>query len=123
MNPYGTSGPSRSAFVLAAIGGWAAAAYWAALTFLIFTGVAAGAVSPVQIILPAILIALYAYRGWETFRGNPSAASGLMWLHILGAGLTIVQLVMGISFWPTVQVIKIVVHVFGAVTAFLARRG
>lgn len=113
---------SRTPVLLAAVGGWLASAYWAALTVLIFTGVAHGSTSAVQVFLPSVLIALYAWRGFKVFKGDPSAASSLIWLHAFGALMAVLNFS---SVGPTMRVlyvIKIAIHAFGAATAFLAHR-
>lgn len=71
-----------------------------------------------QIILPSLLIALYVMRGVQVFKGDPAAATGLLWLHGIGAVMTLVQLSSGAGPVFVLNVIKILIHVFGGVTAF-----
>jgi len=99
---------------LGAIGGFAAAAYWAGLTALI--GVSG--LSPLQMLLPFVLIALYGYRGYQLMKGNVVAAKNLLWLHGLGAVMTIIQITGGIAA-PVLLIVKVAIHVFGFATALL----
>lgn len=112
----------RTMFVLAAVGAWLASAYWGALTLLLVFGATMGTVAPTQVILPLILIGLYAYRGLQLFKGDPAAAKRILWLHGLGAVAALMQMFQGGSIVAVLQVIKIVIHIFGAVTAMLALR-
>lgn len=99
---------------LAAVGAFAAAAYWALLTLLIgITGQ-----SPLQMLIPFLLIALYAYRGYQLVKGNVVAAQGLIWLHGIGAVMTIIQLSGGTAL-PILLYVKIAIHAFGLVTALI----
>lgn len=104
----------QGASTLAAIGGFAAAAYWALLTALI--GISG--LSAIQMLLPFVLIALYAYRGYQLMKGNVSAANNLMWLHGIGAVMTVFQLTTGNAAQVLLGV-KIVIHAFGLVTALV----
>jgi hypothetical protein len=113
---------NRNLFVLAAIGAGLASLYWAALTLLIGVGVAIGTGSPVQIVLPFVLIALYAVRGYQLFRGDPAAARRILWLHGIGGLAAFVQMVSAGGFWGALQGVKILIHIFGGVTALLALR-
>ena len=116
-------GPDRgSLFVLAGIGSALASLYWGALTLLIFLGVAAGSVSGMQLILPLVLIGLYAVRAFQVFKGDRNAAQRLLWLHGFGGAMALVQIVSGGPTLIVLQGIKIVIHVFGGVTAYLAQR-
>ena len=112
----------RKLFVLAAIGAGLASLYWAALTLLIGLGVAVGTGSPIQIILPCVLIALYATRGYQLFQGDPAAARRILWLHGIGGAAAFLQMVSVGGFWGALQGVKIVIHIFGGVTAYLALR-
>lgn len=105
--------PLQGLCTLAAVGAFAAAAYWALLTFLI--GVSGQ--SPVQMLVPFILIGLYAYRGYQLMKGNVVAASGLIWLHGIGAVMTVIQLAGGAA--PVLLGVKLAIHAFGVVTALL----
>ncbi len=128
QNPYespahGYVTNDRSAlYVLAGIGSALASLYWGALTLLIAFGVATGSVSGAQLILPAILIALYAMRAFQIFKGDPNAARRVLWLHGVGGVMAIVQMASGGPIFIVLQGIKVVIHVFGGITAYLAQR-
>lgn len=113
---------SKSRFKQAAIAAWLASAYWALMTALIVTGLAMGAGSGTALILPAALIALYAYRGYQVFRGDMAAANGLLVLHLVGGAVAVFQ-VMGADdgVLKTLTGIKVAIHVIGAITAFRVR--
>jgi hypothetical protein len=113
---------NRTLFVLAAVGAGLASLYWATLTLLIGLGVAIGSGSPVQIILPFVLIVLYAVRGYQLFQGDPLAARRILWLHGIGGLAAFAQMASAGGFWGALQGVKIVIHVFGGVMAFLALR-
>jgi hypothetical protein len=130
MNPYTPPGypqatvasPTRTPFLLAAVGAWLAAAYWAALTLLIGVGAVMGSLSGVQIILPVVLVVLYVLRGTQLFKGDPNAARRILWLHGVGGVVAIVQVISGGGLFAILQGIKVAIHVFGGVTAYLAQR-
>lgn len=111
---------NRTPFILAAVGAGLTSLYWAALALL--TGVAANAgnVSPVQAILPVILIGLYAYRGFQVFQGQPNAAKTLLWLHGVGAVVSVMRMMSGDVVVIVLYGIKIGLHVFGAAMAYWA---
>ena len=115
---------NRFFFMLAAAGAGFAALYWAALTALTAVGVAAGAGNAAQVIVPCVLIALYAYRGFQLLRGDVAAARRLMLLHVVGSIVTVVQIVMGHGdgIMVVLQGIKVAINVFGGIAAFLAVR-
>jgi len=128
MNPYdqdasasSTSG-NRTPFVLAAIGAGLASLYWAGLTLLLALGATFGNLSPFQIILPCVLIFLYGWRGIQIFKGDPMAAQRIILLHGLGGVSAIMQMASGDSFVMMLQAIKLGIHVFGGVTAYIASR-
>jgi hypothetical protein len=110
-------------FVLAAVGAGLASVYWAALTLLLGFGAAAGAVSGAQLILPCFLIAIYAVRAFQIFKGDPAAARKILWLHGLGALMAVFRLSSESSLIVVLNVVKIAIHIFGAATAYLAQRG
>lgn len=109
-------------FMLAGIGAGLASAYWAALTLLIGVGVASGSVSGAQIILPCVLIVLYAVRAVQIFRGEAAAARRVLWLHGIGGVMALLQVFSGGAMMIVLQGIKVLIHVFGAITAYLALR-
>ena len=114
---------NRGPFVLAAIGAWFAGAYWAAITLLLTAGVAAGSLSSTQLVLPCILIFLYAFRGYQIFNGDPAAARRVLWLHGVGSIAAILQMRSGVGIMVVLQGIKVLIHIFGGITAYLAQRG
>src|SRR5215831_11493637 len=93
--PQGAPQVSRTPFVLAAIGAFLASGYWALLTLLIGLAAAMGSISMAQTILPIILIALYAVRGVQIWKGDVAAARRILWLHGLGAIAAVVQMTNG----------------------------
>jgi hypothetical protein len=133
MNPYQPPGnygaptaavatATRGPFLLAAIGAWLAGAYWAAITLLLMLGVAAGSVSGAQIILPVVLIVLYALRGYQLFNGDPAAARRILWLHVVGGIAATLQMMSGNVILVALNGVKILIHIFGGVTAWMAQR-
>jgi hypothetical protein len=130
-DPYGPPGrppsaPSstlnRTPFILAAVGAGLASAYWAALTLLIGLGAALGRGSLVNVFVPCVLIALYAVRGYQIYKGDGSAARRILWLHGVGGIVALMQMASGGTILFVLQGIKILIHVFGGVTAYLAWR-
>jgi hypothetical protein len=114
--------PSRTIVTLAAVGAWIASAYWALLTLLIAFAAASGATSFGQVIIPIILIGLYAVRGFQLFKGDPTAARNLLWLHGVGGVMAAIQIAGGGGIVMVLQGIKLVIHVFGGFTALRAQR-
>jgi hypothetical protein len=113
---------NRRLFVLAAIGAGLASVYWAALTLLLGFGAASGSTTGAQVILPCVLVVLYAVRGFKIFKGDRKAARGILWLHGLGALMAILRVLAGNPITVVLQAVKIAIHVFGGVTAYLAQR-
>jgi hypothetical protein len=110
-------------FVLAAIGAWITAIYWAAVTLIIGLGVALGSGSFMNFIMPCVLIGLYALRGFQIFKGDPRAAQRIIWLHGIGCISALSQVAAATStFVVGMQVIKIVINILGGVAAFYAYR-
>lgn len=131
MNPYEApqasvatqeQGSRRTLYMLAAIGAFLASVYWAGLTLLLALGVASGSVSGMQVILPVVLIVLYAFRGVQLWKGEPAAAQRILALHVVGGILAIVQMAGGNEIVMILHGIKLAIHLFGGVTAHLARR-
>jgi hypothetical protein len=137
MNPYqppeppraapaypsaGAASANRTPFVLAAVGAGLASAYWAALTLLIGLGAALGSGSAAQVIVPCILVVLYAVRGWQIFKGDANAAKRILWLHGVGGVVAIMQMVSGSGVLVALQGVKVLIHVFGGITAIAASR-
>ena len=60
----------RGKFVLAAIGAFLAAGYWALVTALTGLGAMMGTGSPANLVLPVVLIGLYAVRGYQISRAT-----------------------------------------------------
>jgi hypothetical protein len=113
---------NKTPFILAAVGAWLASGYWALMTMLIGVGVFLGAGSGVQIILPCVLIALYAVRGFQLLKGDPAAARRILWLHGVGAVAALVQAMAGGGILAVLQGMKVVINIFGAIAAYAALR-
>ncbi len=125
-SPYGAPVTNRTPFVLAAVGAWLASAYWAVMTVLLGLGAALGSGSATQIIWPVVLIVLYAMRGFQIFKGDPNAARRILWLHGIGAVAALLQafasFAAGSAFVAALQGMKVVINVFGGITAYYAHR-
>gem|GEM_PF-6072742 len=124
-NPYEPPGlyeppqqpTSKTPFILAAIGAFAASLYWAGLTLLIGLSEASG----VQMVMPFVLVGLYAFRGFQVYSGDPAAAQRLLWLHGIGAAMTVFQMTQGgDGVVMLLQGIKVGIHLFGGGTAYFA---
>ena len=114
--------PSRTPFILAGIAAALASLYWAGLTLLTLSSVAGGAVSPTQVILPVVLIALYAWRGVQLFKGDPAAARKILWLHGLGGIMALIGAFSQTGLIVVLQGVKVAIHAFGVATALWAIR-
>jgi hypothetical protein len=125
-NPYRGAPPvavvNRTPFVLAGIGAWLASLYWAALALLNSLFAAVGAGSGVTVVMPLILIVLYAVRGFQVLQGDPAAARRLLWLHAIGALAALLLAFSSSGFYAGLQSVKVLIGIFGAVTAFRAQR-
>jgi hypothetical protein len=119
MQPY-EAPMNRTPYILAAVGAGLTSLYWAALALLIGVAASTGSGSPIQAILPFILIGLYAYRGYQVFQGMPAAANALLWLHGIGAVVSVMRMMDTDVITMTLYGIKIGLHVFGAATAYWA---
>jgi hypothetical protein len=117
-----TMAGDRNLFILAGVGALLASAYWAALTLLIGVASAVGNVNPAQVILPVVLIVLYALRGFQLFKGNPAAAKRILWLHGVGGVVAVTQIMSGGSLVMVLNAVKVAIHIFGGVAAYLALR-
>ena len=115
---------SRTPFILAAVGAWAASGYWALLTLLTAISAAMGSGSFAGVIVPCYLIVMYAVRGFQIIKGDPGAAQRIILLHVVGAVFTVFYIATGNGEALVVglQSIKVVIHLFGGTTAYLARR-
>jgi hypothetical protein len=134
-NPYGPpppgypqgpmyAPPNRNMFVLAGVAAMLAAGYWGVLALLALFGSMAspGTISPIQSILPIVLVVLYLMRGLRLFKCDYVAAKRIVVLHVIGAIAAVLQMRYGGSVWMTLQGIKVAINVFGAITAYLASR-
>jgi hypothetical protein len=119
---FGVAVVNRTPFVLAAVGAWLASLYWAALALLNGLIAAGGAGSGVTVVMPVILIVLYAMRGFQVFQGEPAAARRLLWLHGFGALAALLLALSSSGFYAGLQSVKVLIGIFGGVTAFLAQR-
>jgi hypothetical protein len=117
---------TRSPFVLlAAIGAGLASVYWAFMTVIMGLALFSpdhGSASPSTLLVPCLLIALYAWRGVQIYQGDSAALNRILLLHGLGAVVSVIQFAAGGPVMWLLQGIKIAIHVFGLVSAFLARR-
>jgi hypothetical protein len=113
---------NRTPFVLAALGAWAASGYWALMLLLGAVGVASGAGSSTGLILPLVLIVLYASRGLQLYKGDPAAIRRIMWLHGFGAVAAIIQVLQLSGIVAVLQGLKVVINVFGICAALWAHR-
>ena len=120
--PRTTAPLNRTPFILAGVGAMLASLYWAALTLLIGFAAASGSGSTFRVIVPCILIALYAVRGYQLFKGDPAAARRVLWLHGIGGVMAVIQIASGDAVLQVLNGIKVAIHVFGAVTAYMATR-
>jgi len=130
-NPYagappvassGVAAVNRTPLVLAAVGAWLASLYWAALALLRGLFAAAGTGSGAMVIMPIVLIVLYAMRGFQVLQGDPAAARRLLWLHAFGALAALLLAFSTSGFYAGLQSVKVLIGIFGAVTAFRAQR-
>ncbi len=121
-SPAPSSPEARRPFVLAAIGSGLAALYWMGLTAIIALAVATGPLKATDLILPFILIALYAWRGSQILKGDPDAARRVLWLHGIGAVTAVIQIATGGMLMFVLQGVKLVIHIFGGVTAYQASK-
>ena len=113
---------NRTPFILAAVGAGLTSLYWTALALLIGVAASTGSSNPLQVILPFVLIGLYAYRGYQVFQGEPAAANALLWLHGIGGVVSVMRMAGGVTAVIRLYGIKIALHVFGAATAFWAMK-
>jgi hypothetical protein len=124
--PYAVPPTNRTPFLLAAVGAWLASAYWAVMTALLGLGAVMGSGSGTQIILPVVLIGLYAVRGFQILKGDPAAARRILWLHGIGAVAALVQafgsFALGSALVGALQGMKVVINLFGGITAYYAVR-
>lgn len=114
--------PRALSVTLAAFAGFAASAYWAALTLLLAFAAANGSISGAQVILPIVLIVLYGLRGWQLWQGDRAAATRLLWLHAIGGLMAIVQMGSGGQLILVMQGVKLAIHVGGVATTLSAQR-
>ena len=123
--PYAAVPPrpmNRTPFILGGIGALATSAYWGLLTLFIGVAAASGGASAFQLVFPVILIVLYAMRGIQLFKGDPTAARRLLWLHGVGAVVGLIQLTSPDTIVVVLYAVKVGLHVFGGVMAYLALR-
>jgi hypothetical protein len=110
------------AFVIAAVGAWFAALYWAVLALLMGVSAAIGAASALQVVLPVVLIGLYVVRGLQLFKGDLRAAQRLLWLHGIGGLMAVLSISKGGAVFAVVYGIKLAIHIFGGIAAFVAQK-
>ena len=122
--PYPNSAKAtRTPFILAAVGAWAASAYWALYTLLVGIGVAMGSGSPIAALAPIVLIVLYAMRGFQLIKGDPAAIQRILWLHAVGGAMAIFQMIgQDSTLVVALNGIKVAIHIFGGAAAIYAKR-
>jgi hypothetical protein len=122
-SPSRDDSSSRVLFTLAGVGALFASGYWALMTGLTGLNAAFGSGSATALILPVYLIVVYAMRGFRLFKGDARAAQRILWLHGVGAVFAVLQITQGRStIVMALQAFKVLIHVFGGVTAYLALR-
>lgn len=116
--------PNRTPFIMAGVGAFAASAYWAILTLLLGFAALTNGASGAQVIMPVILIVLYAYRGVNVMRGDARSARSLLALHAIGGIFAAIQIVTGGGGAIVVflQALKVAIHIFGGITAHAANK-
>jgi hypothetical protein len=114
--------PSRTPYILAGIGALFASGYWALVTCILGLGAAYGSVSGFQIAMPIVLIVLYALRGVQILKGDTKAARRVLWLHIVGGAVAVLNMASGSGVVIMLSGLKILVHIFGGITAYVAQR-
>ncbi|HXU80664.1 MAG TPA: hypothetical protein VN914_04665 [Polyangia bacterium] len=112
----------RNLFVLAAVGAFLASLYWALVTALLAFGIAKGSMEGTALILPVVLVAMYASRGYRIWKGDADAARGILWLHGLGMVMAVIHMTSGAAQVAALHGVKIAIHIFGLITAYLAQR-
>jgi hypothetical protein len=115
--------PNKRIFVLAGIGALAASAYWGLQTLVrgLSAASSGSSLSFIGLVLPAVLVVAYATRGFQLFKGDVSAAASILFLHGIGGLMAMLQMAQ----YPeqrVLQVVKLLIHIFGGVTAYLARK-
>jgi hypothetical protein len=111
---------NHTSFVVAAAVAVLTSLYWAGLAFLVGVASSVGDASPAELIVPIILIGLYAFRGFQVFQGDPAAARSLLWLHGIGGLIGVMRMFGGDPVTLVLYGIKVVLHVAGAGTAYWA---
>jgi hypothetical protein len=70
-----------------------------------------------------LAIAFYGSRAYRIFKGDAvSAVRDLVWLHAIGLIAVAIRMFSGSTLLMVLQGVKIAIHIFGGVAAYLARR-
>ena len=93
-----------------------------ALASLFGFRVASGAATVPSILMSSVLIVLFTLRGFQLWRGDRSAAKKILFLHAADV-IGLAQIFLGGSVLVTILVsIKVALHVFGAIAAYLSMK-
>ena len=107
---------------MASFGAFLVAGYWAVLAMLFGFGVASGAASVPSILLSLLLIVLFAWRAFQLWKGDRTAAKKILVLHSAGV-VGLAQIFLGGTVLLTILVsIKVAIHAFGAIAAYQAMK-
>jgi len=113
----------RKLFRLAGIGAGLAGGYWALIGAGMALGSASGSISAGSLFAPVLAIAFYGSRAYRIFKGDAgSAVRDLVWLHAIGLIAAAIRMFSGSTLLIALQGVKIAIHIFGGVTAYLAKR-
>lgn len=114
---------NRKLFLLAGIGAALAGGYWALVGAVVALGSASGAFSAGSLFPPLLAIAFYGSRAYRIFKGDAaSAVRDLVWLHAIGLIAVAIRMFSGSTLLMALQGVKIAIHIFGGVAAYLAKR-
>jgi hypothetical protein len=61
-------------------------------------------------------------RGYQIWNADPAAARRILWLHGVGAIAAVAQMQSASGFVVALQGVKVLIHMFGGATAYLAQR-
>jgi hypothetical protein len=110
------------AVVATAVSAGLASVYWLLVALLLGFAAKSGATSPLQVILPFVLVALYGYRGLQAWKGDGAAIRNLLFLHVIGGLMAVYQVMNSAGFAATLNIVKVAIHVLGLVSTGLALR-
>ena len=128
QNPYeppqdmGRPREAKRALLLAAVGAFLASGYWAVVALLLRAAATTHGSSGPRLIVPIVLIAIYAVRGYQMLTGDVGAARRIVWVHGVGGAFAILQMAGGVPFVVVLNGVKVLIHIFGGVMAWRAVR-